>query len=129
MRPEDFTVGWICAVHTELVAACELLDEEYDPLPALSHHDDNAYSLGRIGEHRIVIAFLPQGRYGKTSAASVAKDMLRTCESVKIGLMVGIAGGAPSDQNDIRLGDVVVGCPMHRDGGIIQYDFGKAIQD
>ncbi|KAL9125418.1 MAG: hypothetical protein Q9217_005375 [Psora testacea] len=43
--------------------------------------------------------------------------------------MVGIGGGAPSDKHDIRLGDVVVGCPMHRLGGVIPYNFGKAIQD
>ncbi len=129
MRREDFTVGWICAVQTESVAACELLDEEYDSPTIGSLHDNNAYSFGRIGDHHIVIACLPKGRYGTVSAASVAKDMLRSFESIRIGLMVGIGGGAPSKKHDIRLGDVVVGCPMHRAGGVIPYNFGKAIQD
>ena len=43
--------------------------------------------------------------------------------------MVGIGGGAPSSQNDIRLGDIVVGCPMGREGGVVPYNFGKAIRD
>ena len=28
-RPDDFHIGWICAVQTEYVVACELLDVEY----------------------------------------------------------------------------------------------------
>jgi nucleoside phosphorylase len=40
-------------------------------------------------------------------------------------LLVGIAGGAPSDKNDIRLGDVVVSFPCGKYGGVVQYDFGK----
>ena len=59
----------------------------------------------------------------------MAKDMLRSFESIRIGLMVGIGGGAPSDKHDIRLGDVVVGCPVKKEGGVVPYNFGKAIQD
>ena len=132
MHPRDYTVGWICAVETECVAACELLDDEHlAPLSDSFHdpHDNNTYTRGRIGEHHIVIACLPKGRYGIASAASVAKDMLRSFESIQIGLMVGIGGGAPSDKHDIRLGDVVVGCPLNRVGGVVPYNFGKAIQD
>ena len=72
MRRQDYTVGWIYAVQTEYVAACELLDEEHPSLPTYSPHDDNAYTSIRIGDHHIVIACLPEGRYGIASAASVA---------------------------------------------------------
>lgn len=128
MNHQAYTVGWICAVKTEYVAACELLDEEHPPLPTVSSHDSNAYTLGRIGDHHVVVACLPKGRYGIASAATVAKDMLRSFESVRIGLMVGIGGGAPSHKHDIRLGDVVVGCPMGRTGGVLPYNFGEAVQ-
>lgn len=113
---------------TEFVAACELLDEEYPALSTVSSHDSNTYSLGRMGDHYIVVACLPKGRYGIASAAAVAKDMLRSFESIRIGLMVGIGGGAPSKKHDIRLGDVVVGCPVWRTGGVLPYNFGKAVQ-
>jgi nucleoside phosphorylase len=40
--------------------------------------------------------------------------------------MVGIGGGVPSAEADIRLGDIVVGQPGKGHGGVIQYDFGKS---
>jgi nucleoside phosphorylase len=128
-QPDDFHVGWICAVQTEYVVACELLDEEYLALPYNSLHDNNTYTFGRMSQHNIVIACLPKGKYGLTSAASVAKDMLRSFPSIRFGLMVGIAGGAPSKKYDIRLGDVVVSSPTGRTGGVIHYEFGKTIQN
>src|SRR5271156_6128338 len=128
-KPQDYHVGWICAVQTEYVVACEFLDEEYPLLPASSLHDDNIYTFGRMGHHNVVIACLPKGKYGLTSAASVAKDMLRSFPSIRFGLMVGIGGGAPSPKHDIRLGDVVVSSPVGRTGGVIHYEFGKTIQN
>ena len=41
---------------------------------------------------------------------------------------MGIDSGVPSARHDIRLGDVVVSSPTPRHGGLIQYDFGKAVQ-
>lgn len=72
---------------------------------------------------------LPDGEYGTSSAASVARDMLHSFPNVRIGLMVGIGGGAPSRKHDIRLGDIVVSTPRDGKGGVFQYDFGKTIQD
>lgn len=71
---------------------------------------------------------LPKGEYGTTSAASVTKGMLHSFPNVRIGLMVGIGGGSPSRKHDIRLGDVVVSSPQDGRGGVLQYDYGKAIQ-
>jgi nucleoside phosphorylase len=122
-------VGWICAVQTEYVVACEILDEEYSTQPNSLPHDDNIYTFGRIGHHNVVIACLPKGKYGLTSAASVARDMRRSFPSIRFGLMVGIGGGAPSRKHDIRLGDVVVSSPVGSTGGVIHYEFGKTIQN
>jgi nucleoside phosphorylase len=74
-----------------------------------------------------VIACLLKGKYGLTSAASVAKDMLRSFPSVRFGLMVGIAGGAPSKKHDIRLRDVVMSLPIDRTSEVIYYEFSKTI--
>jgi hypothetical protein len=49
--------------------------------------------------------------------------------NIRIGLMVGIGGGAPSPKHDIRLGDIVVSAPRDGKGGVFQYDLGKIIQD
>ncbi|KAI9777778.1 MAG: hypothetical protein M1839_008573 [Geoglossum umbratile] len=125
----DYTVGWICAISTECVAAQTFLDEKHEGLECVSTHDNNSYQLGRIGKHNVVIAILPDGAYGISSAASVARDMLHSFPNVRIGLMVGIGGGTPSLSHDIRLGDIVVSTPGDGKGGVFQYDFGKTIQD
>ncbi|PON29599.1 hypothetical protein TGAM01_v201848 [Trichoderma gamsii] len=126
--PNNYSVGWICAITTEYVAAQAFLHERHDGPKQVSVHDNNNYTLGRIGTHNVVIAVLPNGEYGLSSAASVARDMLHSFPNIRIGLMVGIGGGAPSKKHDIRLGDVVVGVKSGH-SGIIQYDFGKAIQN
>ncbi|KIN06938.1 hypothetical protein OIDMADRAFT_185267, partial [Oidiodendron maius Zn] len=127
-NPKDYAVGWICAISTEYVAAQEILDVEHERPEYVSPNDNNDYTLGEIGKHNIVIAVLPDGEYGTASAASVATNMLRSFPNVRIGLMVGIGGGAPSKKHDIRLGDIVVSSPRDREGGVFQYDFGKTIQ-
>ncbi|TFB05511.1 Ankyrin repeat domain-containing protein 50 [Trichoderma ghanense] len=127
--PEAYAVGWICAISTEYVAAQSLLDEKHGTPRSVARNDNNDYTLGRIGEHNVVIAVLPDGEYGIASAASVARDMLHSFPNVRIGLMVGIGGGAPSRNHDIRLGDVVVSAPRDGMGGVFQYDFGKTIQN
>lgn len=126
--PLRYTVGWICAITTEYVAAQAFLDEEHEEPESVSSHDNNDYTLGKIGKHHVVIAVLPDGEYGVASAASVAKDMLHSFPNVRIGLMVGIGGGAPSKENDIRLGDVIVSSPRDGKSGVFQYDSGKTIQ-
>lgn len=126
---DDYTVGWICAISTEYVAAQAFLDEKHERPEHLSKNDNNDYMLGRVGRHNVVIAVLPDGEYGIASAAIVARDMLHSFPNIRIGLMVGIGGGAPSPKHDIRLGDIVVSAPRDGRGGVFQYDFGKTIQD
>ncbi|KAM0543158.1 hypothetical protein ACHAPJ_012456 [Fusarium lateritium] len=128
-NPLDYTVGWITAIPTETVAAIQFLDEKHDLPDALSQHDNNNYNLGKMGRHNVVIATLPEGEDGMTTAATVARDMLHSFPNIRIGLMVGIAGGAPSPNHDIRLGDVVVSSRYKEYGGVFQYDYGKTIQD
>ncbi|KAL2855615.1 purine and uridine phosphorylase [Aspergillus pseudodeflectus] len=122
---DDYTVGWISALPIELAAAQALLDETHPTLP-VPQNDNNTYTLGRIGEHNIVIACLPSGIYGTSSATAVATQLLSSFTSIRFGLMVGIGGGVPNEDADIRLGDVVVSKPTDTQGGVVQYDFGKA---
>ncbi|PTB61114.1 hypothetical protein M431DRAFT_538258 [Trichoderma harzianum CBS 226.95] len=128
-NPEDYTVGWICAISTERVAAEAFLDEKHAGPEDVSAHDNNDYALGKMGRHNVVIAVLPDGEYGTASAATVARDMLHSFPNIRIGLMVGIGGGAPSAEHDIRLGDIVVSAPRNGKGGVFQYDFSKTMQD
>ncbi|KAI7970217.1 hypothetical protein EIK77_008444 [Talaromyces pinophilus] len=122
---DDYTVGWICALPVELAAAQEMLDEEHGT-SITGPNDNNIYSLGRIGEHNIVIACLPDGETGTSSAAVVAAQIQLAFPSIRFGLMVGVGGGVPTTDSDIRLGDVVVSRPENTHSGVVQYDFGKS---
>src|SRR6201999_4078075 len=84
------------------------------------------YTLGRIGDHNVVLAWLPAGQTGTNSAAAVAIQMKSTFRAIRFGLMVGLGGGVPSAEADIRLGDVVVSQPRMGSSGVVQYDIGKS---
>jgi nucleoside phosphorylase len=102
-----------------------MLDEEHEGLEQIGH-DTNIYSHGKVGQYNIVIACLPEGQTGIHLAAAVAVQMKSAFKSIRFGLMVGIGGGVPSEEVDIRLGDVVISRPMNVHGGVVQYDSGKA---
>lgn len=120
----NYTIGWICALPQELKASITMLDETHPGLPQHSS-DTNIYTFGNIGHHNVVIVCLPAGRKSPQEAAIVVAQMMRTFQSVKLCLMVGIGGGVPNTKNDIRLGDVVVSKPGSRSGGVVQYDSGR----
>ncbi|PYH48084.1 uncharacterized protein BP01DRAFT_175950 [Aspergillus saccharolyticus JOP 1030-1] len=122
----DYTIGWISALPLEMAAATAMLDERHPDLPT-KPNDDNTYILGRIHVHNVVIACLPAGVYGTTSAATIASQIRLTFPAIRVGLMVGIGGGVPGTAEDIRLGDVVVSKPTRDHGGIVQYDYGKSL--
>lgn len=124
---EEYHVGWICALSTELAAAKVMLDEEHEMIQGQDPQDSNSYALGRVHNHNVVIACLPEGVDGTNAAATVATNMSRTFKALRFGLMVGIGGGIPhlDRKVDIRLGDIVVSQPTGTNGGVIQYDKGK----
>jgi len=121
----EYAVGIITALPLELTAARACLDEVHGKPHWKNPSDTNTYSLGRIGDHKVVLACLPTGVYGTTSAAIVASQMLSSFPSIRFGLMVGIGGGAPGEKHDIRLGDIVVSEPSGQYSGVVQYDLGK----
>ncbi|KAL4863239.1 hypothetical protein BDV12DRAFT_206709 [Aspergillus spectabilis] len=123
MRPKgrnDFAIAIICALPLEADAVETLFDELYDRLGRYydKHPSDrNAYINGRIGKHNVVLCYMPG--MGKGSAASVAASLRFSYTGIKLALVVGICGGAPSPPTypDIFLGDVVIS------NAVIEYDF------
>ncbi|KAI1847679.1 hypothetical protein JX265_013939 [Neoarthrinium moseri] len=122
---DDYTVGWICPLEVEQIAALEMLDEEHPRLPQ-SPSDHNVYNLGSIAGHNVVMAGLHHP--GNNPAATVVTQMRMTFPKLRFGLLVGIGGGVPvkTDNGMIRLGDVVVSKPAGVHSGAVQYDHGKA---
>ncbi|KAL2817370.1 hypothetical protein BJX63DRAFT_419631 [Aspergillus granulosus] len=124
----SYTVAWICALSVELAAAKAVLDELHPTLPQ-PKSDHNVYTLGSVSGHNVVVACLPAGVYGTTSATAAVSHLMSTYQNVRFGLMVGVGGGVPSNNHDIRLGDVVVSKPTDTSSGVIQYDYGKTLQN
>jgi hypothetical protein len=102
-----------------------MLDEEYE---ALGHdaNNNNIYTLGRVGEHNIIIPCLPAGKTGTNSAAAVAVKIKSVFPSIRFGLIVGIKGGVPNIEANIRLRNVVVNNPHKQRDRVVQYNLEKA---
>lgn len=58
LSPEDYTVGWICAISSGYVAAQAFLDEKHDSVEYVSQNDNNIYTLQRVWKHKVVIVVL-----------------------------------------------------------------------
>ncbi|KAF1952675.1 ankyrin repeat domain-containing protein [Byssothecium circinans] len=103
-----------------------MLDEEHEnAIREVGDNDENVYCMGSVAGHNVVIVCLPAGHIGTNPAAAVATQMRTAFKGIRFGLMVGIGGGVPSAEADIRLGDVVVSQPQWNFGGVVQYDFGR----
>ncbi|BCS19896.1 uncharacterized protein APUU_20328A [Aspergillus puulaauensis] len=123
---DDYTVGWISALAIESAAAAAMLDAEDPPL-SVCPGDTNDYVLGRIGQHRVVMACINEAR--GLPAHVVATHMTKSFPAVRHMLMVGIGGGIPSKKYPVRLGDIVVSEATERSPGVVQSDFGKWEKD
>ncbi|PWY96690.1 purine and uridine phosphorylase [Aspergillus sclerotioniger CBS 115572] len=127
-----YHLAYITALPSELTAALTLLDTLHGIPQSQPAEDPNAYILGAIGPHNIVMVCLPAGRMGTAAAATVGENLRRTFPGVKYAVLVGIGGGVPryteGAESDIRLGDVVVGVPSGGYGGIVSYDCEGRVQ-
>jgi hypothetical protein len=93
-----------------------------------STREQNCYTLAQIGLHNVVVAVMPE--IGNNKAAAVAMQLINDFKSIKFGLLEGIGGDIPvEDEYDIRLGDIVVSKPTATFGRVIQFDQGKVHDD
>jgi hypothetical protein len=63
------------------------------------------------------------------SAAKIATHIFLIFKNLRFGLMMGIKDGILDQNNNIRLRDVMISKPTATFGGVIQYDFGKTVQN
>ena len=119
---DDFEIAIICALSIERNAVEALLDEEYET-DGFSYGkaagDSNAYTMGRLGNQHVVLAYMPG--MGMVSAAAVASNIRCSFGGIKVGIVVGVCGGVPrtADGVEILLGDVIVST------SVVQIDFGR----
>ncbi|CAJ2507114.1 Uu.00g083000.m01.CDS01 [Anthostomella pinea] len=80
--PRDYTIGCVCAVKKELIAAQAFPDEDHGELDSQPANDNNDYTLGRIGKHNGVIVVLPHWEYGLSPRLPLRDQRLGTCIGV-----------------------------------------------
>ena len=83
-------IAIICALRTESDAVEAIFDQFYEEVNYVkASGDQNSYSLGRIGRHNVVLAYMPG--IGKTASATVAASFCAPRENV-IGFEMEAAG-------------------------------------
>jgi nucleoside phosphorylase len=126
-KRSQFTIAIFCALPSEADAVSEIFEEIFDEEVEKCHKaigDDNAYTLGRILHHNVVLVHM--AGMGKGAASQAASCIRSSYPEIKLALVVGICGGVPSllaGKEDLILGDVVIS------EGIVQYDFGRQFPD
>ncbi|KAG8630848.1 hypothetical protein KVT40_002467 [Elsinoe batatas] len=127
-RPSDrsaFEIAIICALVPEANAIQAIFDHIWDDEDDEAYigraaGDLNQYTVGKIGKHYVVLAYLPD--MGSTSAATLSSTLAMSFPNIRLAIVAGVCGGVPRPphyEKDIFLGDLVVST------AIIQYDFGR----
>jgi nucleoside phosphorylase len=127
INPEDYSIVWLCPLPVETAAALFMLDEHHEGVVNRQHGQTVEYHFGRIGRHNVAIAGFPSGEVGIGKAGTMAEAAVRDFKNLELGLLVGIGAAIPSQDRDIRLGDVAVADPTGNYPGIISYDMAKVV--
>ncbi|KAL5340300.1 hypothetical protein BJX70DRAFT_123426 [Aspergillus crustosus] len=131
MRPtttDEFEIAIFCALGLEADAVEAIFDETYDEFGKYHKRqpgDTNVYLTGRIGQHNVVLCYLPG--IGKGAAAAAAANLRVSYRQVRLALVVGTCGGVPflpgPTVSEVVLGDVIIS------NSVVQYDFGRQNPD
>ncbi|KAK4158904.1 hypothetical protein QBC43DRAFT_181276, partial [Cladorrhinum sp. PSN259] len=88
----DLSIAIMRALPLEATAVAALFEERLDVINLdIQPNDANAYLIGSIRLHNVVLVHLP--RMGKVSSATVGVHLSWSFPSLKLALMAGIYGG------------------------------------
>lgn len=105
------------------------LDEKHEGPAYVSPHDNNTYTLGKIGKHSVVSAVLPDSEYGTDSAAGCKRHAAQLSKHQNWfngwywRRRAKQKAWYPSRRHCCYLSS------QWKWGGVFQYDYGKTIQD
>ncbi len=127
---DEFSIAVICALKSESDAVRAMFDDDWEDGPKYTKvkGDTNAYAMGRIDVHNVVLAYMPG--IGKVNAARLTGNLHFSFPQIRLGLVVGICGGTPFIRETLRdprdmdvfLGDVIISTQ------VAQYDLGHLYQ-
>ncbi|UKZ85203.1 uncharacterized protein TrAFT101_001071 [Trichoderma asperellum] len=120
--PDGFEIALLCALQIESDAVEALFDEYYEDNFSYEKAagDPNAYTIGKMAGHNVVLAFM--SGMGKVNSANAAAGVCASFPNIKLGIVVGVCGGVPDGagcEKEVLLGDVIIS------NAVIQYDFGR----
>ncbi|OBS26171.1 hypothetical protein FPOA_00113 [Fusarium poae] len=115
---EDVEIAIFCALPIEARAIKNVMDNNPDD-PEHSRAtktgpDENAYTLGKMGDRTVVLVHLPS--VGKISSTLASTHLKHTYPNIELAILAGICGGVPKDGTKVtrNLGDVVIGTSVHQ---------------
>ncbi|XP_075971677.1 uncharacterized protein LOC142973635 isoform X2 [Anticarsia gemmatalis] len=111
------SIAVITALYCEKQAVDAMMDNQETYVRYTTVGESNVYTLGTIGNHRVVTTKLPsvgRTREAMTAAGNTTTRLLGIFQKVEYVFLVGVGGGVPhytDYERHVRLGDVVVSTP------------------
>lgn len=121
-RSQQPTIAIITAQYCEKLAVDAMIDNKDTYVRYKTEGESNVYTLGNIGNHRVVSTKLPavgHSRGAIIAAGNTTTRLLGTFQKVEYVFLIGTGGGVPhytDHSKHIRLGDVVVSSPPNIEG-------------
>ncbi|KAH7231071.1 nucleoside phosphorylase domain-containing protein, partial [Fusarium tricinctum] len=122
---EEFLVAWITSNSNQTFTAKKYFDLLYGEPTRKAARDTNSYTLGKMGDHKVVLTELPEGekKLPLLAAAEAVSDMMRTFNRIRVALFIGTGSGVRDGEHDVRLGDVVVST-----NGAFQFNYDASVK-
>ncbi|KAL5010809.1 hypothetical protein ScPMuIL_013114 [Solemya velum] len=127
------TIAIITGNYCEKLAVDSMMESKTTFVRFKTEGESNVYTVGYIGEHKVVSTKLPtMGHYraAQISAGNTTTRLLGTFQNIEHVFVVGVAGGVPHYTDyykHVRLGDIVVS--MCHDNSPVYINCEKILQD
>ncbi|XP_036359488.1 uncharacterized protein LOC115212809 isoform X46 [Octopus sinensis] len=127
------TIAIITAMYYEKLAVDAMMENKTTYMKYKTEGESNVYTIGFIGEHKVVSTKLPaigHARSAQISSGNTTTRLLGTFQNIEHVFVVGVAGGVPyytDYYKHVRLGDVVISRGEDRD--VIYYYCEKILKN
>lgn len=108
------TIAIITAMYYEKLAVDAMMENKTTYMKYKTEGESNVYTIGFIGEHKVVSTKLPaigHAMFAQISSGNTTTRLLGTFQNIEYVFIVGVAGGVPyytDYYKHVRLGDIVI---------------------